>query len=254
VPERARTRAAQVVTELARPETRAAAVANLVALGRVAVPPLIAALGAPNDEAFTAAALDVLREIGPAAVDAVPVLADLLVTRPATEAVVIVRALAATAPWSRDVLLLYGTRSRGAIPILGHPLQGPIGVDLQNEIEAALTELSVTKDIDPSSTADTLRTLLADPWVLKREAALRVVRARGSELRILLPDLASMLEQLQPRLHVIRLTGGGLTDTREPRDDVVHRLAAEAILAVATPDDPLCGKARDMLASTPVDK
>jgi hypothetical protein len=252
IPDRARSRAAAVVAELAQPEKRDAAAANLVALGRIAVPPLLQALREDEDSAFREAALGVLRDLGPLAVDAVPLLADLLLSLPAEHTPAVVRALTTTLPWSHDVLSLCRQGSAGTLKILGHAIPGPMSLDLQNEIDAALDELFAADAVDPSCTADELQSLLQDPWVLKREAALRVVRARGSSLRVLQPSLASRLDQPQPKRHWSRWQADGSVSTgSDPRDEVVHLLAAEAILAVAASDDPLVAKARAVLASEP---
>jgi hypothetical protein len=252
VPERASRRAEQVVAELVRTETRAAAADNLVALGPISVPPLLAALRKPHDEEFAAAAVDVFRRLGPASVDAVPALSEMLVTRPATETVAIAHTLLVTAPWSRDLLLLDRTGSLGSISILGRAIPGPIAVDMQNDIDQALNEVSAAILVDASSTPDELRALLVDPSVLKREAALRIVSMRGPELRALLPDLAGMLDQPQPQNHRgMWRADGSITAMPESRDDLAHRLAADAILAVAAADDPLVQKARKVLAAPP---
>jgi len=253
VPERASRRAEQVVAELAHADTRAAAADNLVALGPIAVPPLLAALGRPHEDEFATSAVDVFRRLGPAAVDAVPALAEMLVTRPATETVAIAHALIVAAPWSRDVLLLTRTGSLGTISILGRAIPGPIDVDLQNDIDMALNELSTAMLVDASSTPDQLRAMLLHPGELLREAALRMVNMRGPELRALLPDLANMLDQPQPRSpRSIWHADGRSLVILESRDDVVHRLAAQAILAIGTAGDRLLvEKARAVLAAPP---
>jgi hypothetical protein len=248
VPERARRRAEQVVGELAQARTRAAAATNLVALGRLAVQPLLDALRSSPDVEFRNAALGVLRDLGPAAADAVPALGELLVALPAENTLAVVRALTATLPWSRDVVPANVMFSgRGEIHIAGH-LIGTFRTDAHNELWQALVELNAAAAVEPDL-PDVLASLLAHLDVLRREAALRIVAVRGPALRPLLPRLAEMLDVSYPgHQRMLWFDGGKVTARTESHDVLVHRLAAQAILAVAAPDDPLVAKARAVLA------
>jgi hypothetical protein len=245
VPERARVRVEEVISELADPGKREAARANLVAFGSLAVVPLLAALEDDHDADFREAALCVLSELGARASDAVPALFELLTKWPAENLVSVMRTLTATAPWCCDALpSMWYSGSQGSIAILGHPVLNADQAFCNAFIDASQVFYAVM-DVDPGSTLSELRGHLGSKSVVTREAALAVLRHRGAQARSLLLAIGGVLEEPQPDREVVGWMGGS---HMEGRNDVVHRLAAEAILAIAAPDDPLVAKAREVLA------
>jgi hypothetical protein len=135
--------------------------------------------------------------------------------------------------------------------LLGHAVGGRITSDRLNEVSAAYQCLWATS-CDPACGVDELGETLADVSVLRRRVALVIARERGAAVRALLPVLADMLHAPQPRQHLPQWTAGGIGPALQiSLDDEIHRLAAEAILAVAAPDDPLVAEARGVLADAP---
>jgi hypothetical protein len=103
--------------------------------------------------------------------------------------------------------------------------------------------------VDPSSSVPELGILLENRAVLTRERALVVVCERGASCRPLLSALATMLEAEQPKAgRIVWNENGSVSTSQFDRSEFVHRLAAQAIVAVAASDDLLVVKARTVLA------
>ena len=115
-------------------------------------------------------------------------------------------------------------------------------------IDAGVDALPPDAFIPPDAAPDALAALLADPLVVKRRRALEVIAARGQECAPLLPALAAMLETAQPTQHVSEWIDEHRSRSRQvDRSDLVQRLAADAILAVAPTDHALVAVARARL-------
>jgi hypothetical protein len=249
VPERARSRIPELLADLTDPSRREGATANLAALGSLAVPAITQALAKSEDPAFREAALAVLREVGPSAADAVPQLMEFLLSWPTTHTLSLVRALTAAVPACRDVVPPPHFVGGASIWLYGRVIGGEVGLDFLNELTPALMAFEQALTVDPRSTLPELQALLAHPRVQMRETALVVLRARGSAARSVLPVLAAMLEQKQPTEPVAHWrTTDAITIEQRDRNDAVHGLVAQAILAIAAPADPLVGVARETLA------
>jgi hypothetical protein len=250
VPERARARIAELVAQLDDPTKRSAAAANLVALGALAAPAIAATLADEHDTDSREAALGILRDLGPRAASAVPELAEALASLSAEHTVSVLRALQATAPWCRDVVTLGCTAcSIGQLELLGHRIRGRVDAEFLTAFFAAQMDFTLVMAVDPSCSLAELGIMLDSPAVTTREAALAVARERGAGCRPLLPTLAGMLTADPPKGHFVRWTdAGGIETGPLDRTAVVQRLAAQAIVAIAPPDDPLLVAAREVLA------
>lgn len=249
IPERARTRVAELVTELARPDKRAAAAANLVALGAIAVGPIAATLQQDHDVEFVAAALGILGDLGPRAASAVPQLFDALLTLPIDHTIAVLHALRQTGPWCRDLVpSLSGSWSVGRLEIAGRHIKGNPDAAFLNEYQMVAQSFHMAMSVDPGSSLRELQTMLSHPMVVMRERALIVLRERGVSARPLLPVLVTMLSAEQPSQHVMKmLDAQSSTSERIDRTSHLQRLAAMAILAIATADDPAVAAARAVL-------
>lgn len=252
LPERARARVAELVGDLGIAARREAAATNLVALGALAAPALAAALPATRDDDTLAAMLDVLRELGPAAASATPQLFDLLLAAPIEHTVAIARALAATAPWSRDAAPeMYWRRGGKRLEILGRSVSGDATVPLLSELWKAHRDYGVRMRVDPASTLPELQLLLDDRDVLVRLQVLELLRARGPTALPALREIARRLDESGAVQHVLEYTNGGAggRSIDLDRSDDVRRAAARAVLAIAAADDPLAARAAHLLAS-----
>jgi hypothetical protein len=251
MPERLRVRIDEVRNELRRsePSKRCAAGDNLVALGAAAARPVAAMLSTDETDETIQAALDVLRRLGKQAASASPAIADALPALHARHAAAVLRTLATTLPWSRDMFVEpVITKSAGRFVIQGQASVGTFDVAFLTEFDAAQSELQVALAVPVDAAPDALAALLADPLVVKRRRALQVIAARGQECAPLLPALAAMLETAQPTQHVSEWIDERRSRSRQvDRSDLVQRLAADAILAVAPPEHALVAVARARL-------
>lgn len=240
-PERVRARIEQLVAELAVPATRAAAAANLVALGGVAAEPVAAMLTASTDADTLGVALATLRDLGPHAAAAVPRLVEAQGVFPDELRLAALETLIATAPWCADLvpqpfameLRLVGdaevrNRQRG----------------VADRLEAALT-------VDPRATLGELATWLGDRSAHVRQCALVVVEGRGAAARPLLPRLGAMQREQVSPVREWQFVGNGARTLDVDYTASVQRAAARAIVAVAPPQDPLVAEAKALLAEQP---
>jgi hypothetical protein len=250
LPPRLRTRIAELVGELAVPDTRPAAIANLVALGEPTALPVVATLSAPVDDATVAAALATLRELGAHAAPAVPDLVEALTSLSATHTVDAMLTLAHVIPWATDqVPSPTVSSSVGSARIFGKAIRGEIDCEFLTRFSAANAVLTASINVDPQGSVAEFEAHLASPSVAVRECALRVLAVRGAAARPLLPAVAAMLHAPQPkRSSVLWLDRGRVTSQRIDCTADVQRLAAAAILAVADRGDPLCAQARAVMA------
>ena len=250
VPERARTRIDELIAELDDFENRDAAAANLVALGTLAAPAVAATLTTDREAASHEAALGILRDLGPRAASTVPQLVDALVSLSTSHTVSVLGALQATAPWCTDVVPeLDGSFSIERLNLFGHRIPGNVDAKFLTSLRAAQAQFRATMAVDPTCSLDELGTLLDSRVVATREAALAVVRERGPECRPLLPVIANMLTEQQPRGTLVQWQDAQPGAFRNvDRSATVQHLAAKAIVAIAASDDPLIAAARDVLA------
>jgi hypothetical protein len=239
MPARLRERVDQLLADLARADCREAAIENLLALGEAVAAPTGAALAGRMDTETARAALTVLQRLGPAAVTAVPDLFAALRLLPTDCTVPVLNALAAIAPWSRDVIpVLTYSGGIGRISVLGAALPGGADPAFWNDFTVAVELYRVALDVDPSVPISELRALLAHPYLRMRERALVLAGQRGAECRPLLDRLSSMLEERQPESGETTWLATGVVERMVDRTPQVHRLVAETILAIAAPEDP----------------
>jgi hypothetical protein len=250
VPERARVRIAELVAELDVAAKRGGAAANLVALGALAAPAVAATLAQEHDVDSRQAALAVLRDLGPRAASTVPELLEALTSLSTDHTVSVLRTLQATAPWCTDVVPGFtDSCSLRHLDINGRRVQGKVDGAFLTAFFAARAQYWAALSVDPTSPPAELDALLDSLDVAKREAALAVVRERGSACRTLLPTLARMLTADPPKGNFVEwLDSGGVRTGPITRTAVVQHLAAQAIVAIAPSDDPLVAAARDVLA------
>jgi hypothetical protein len=202
--------------------------------------PLASLLTADRDEALLGAAIDVLRRLGPRAREAVPAMVGALTELPAIHTASLIEALARTAPWCRDVMpfLMYSA-SFNKLTILGKPITGTIDGAVLNRVGSAAQLLAATKSVAPDSTLDELAAQLDAPSVSTRECALAMLRERGDSARSLLPKLVDMLTAKQPQLNLTEWINAQTVALKKvDRSAEVHAAVAEAILAIAKPNDP----------------
>ncbi|HEX5054367.1 MAG TPA: hypothetical protein VFZ65_21495 [Planctomycetota bacterium] len=250
VPERLLRRIDELVSDLAHASRRMQAIDNLVALGEVAVEPTGAALTATTDTETMVAALAVLRRLGARAAVAVPYLLEVLRRMPAEHTVEVIEALTLAAPWSRDhVPPLEYTGGVGVLTLLGVRIRGDIGVAFWNAFQDAIEANQVAMAVDPSMPVVELAQMLEHPWVRIRERTLVVAAGRGEECRPMLGQLEAMLQATQPRCFTLRVEESRRHVSRSiDRTAEVRRLAAQAIIAIAPPDDARVAAARALLA------
>lgn len=252
VPERARRRIEELLAELdaADPARRQAAADNLVALGGIAVGPVAALLDSPAAGQAINGALDVLRRLGKHGAPAVPALAEALTRLPADHTIGVVRALAATVPWSKDQFRRpICSGSAGSLKIGDHQIAGTIDVPFLNAFQEAMQELQVAVAIPVDGSPELLRGFLTGSSVAHRRRALEVIAARGAECVALLDTLAPMLTASQPPEHGMEwVNAQSMRTTKVDRSDVIQRLAATAIVAVAPAGHALVATARERLA------
>ncbi len=242
VPARAAARAAELIAELALPGRRDAARQCLQALQQAAVPSLTHALAGCRDGEHLAALLAVLREIGPRAADATPALLDLLLRAPVADAPAILRTLAVTAPWCRDVTPIIDTLvGAERITVLGRHLGAPRTPADIEAILAAAAECNAALQVDPRCTLAELERLLADDDPLVRRRALVVIGERGPAAAALLPELADTLA-----------FAADPDPAHGTHDDDLREATARAILRIAAPDHPLAERAQRALAALAV--
>lgn len=253
LPERLRSRLAELgatVRDEGDDGRRAAAVANLVALGAPAVPTFVALLDPSTPEAATTAALAGLRGLGRHGVAAVPALVTAMRSLPAQHTIDVVQVLAATAPWSRDVFFAptYDC-SPGRLEIDGRAIQGTIDVAFLNAMGNAWCELQIALRVPVDAPVDRLRELLDDPEVRRRQRALAVIAARGSEVGDLLEALVPMLTAAQPVENEHEWVNERTVRRRRvDRSAEVQRLVAATILAIAPSGHDASTQARRRLA------
>jgi hypothetical protein len=242
VPERLRARIDQLVAELAAPATRAAASANLVALGEAAAES-VAAMLTSTDVDTLAVALATLCELGPRAAASVPRLVEASAAVPVEQRVTLLETLIAAAPWCADLVP----------PWLSGFERLPLGIDAEtrNQLVAGGARLGATLCVDPRATLSELAAWLGDSSPHVRQCALAVVAARGAAARSLLPRLGQMQRELLPPLHEGRFIGNGVLLVDWDYTPVVQRLAARAIVAVAAAGDPVLTPARALLETEP---
>ena len=241
VPERARGRALELAALLAQPQQRSEAATNLEALGGWVAPDVAALLTAEHDHDTRMAALSMITRLGRDAVAAVPRLYKALRALPTEDTLAVMSALLATAPYSRDVLPgLSWTFSARRLALFGRELRGSVDTDFYSAFLSAADDLAAALAVDTHAALDELEGYLESESVLVRERALMVLPARGAAARPLLGELGAMLTAEQPKAR---------TPNRLPvdHDAIVHRLAAEAILAIAAPDNPLVERAHAVL-------
>lgn len=252
VPERARRRIDELLDDLDAADTarRQAAADNLTALGGIAVGPVASRLDPGAGAQTIDGALDVLRRLGKQAAPAVPAIAEALLRLPADHTVTVLRALGATVPWSADAFLWPSCSSSvGRLVIEGHQIAGTIDVPFLNAFQAALTEMHIAMAIPVDGSPEQLRALLSDSRVARRRRALEVITARGTECAALVDTLAAMLVEPQPSEVVTeQIDAQSWRSIRADRSDVIQRLAAKAIVAVAPADHALVVVARERLA------
>lgn len=250
-PERARARIAELIRELQDRSRFEAVVANLTAYGAMAAPALVEAIQTEEGPEFREAALMVLRKLGPRAVEAVPQLVDLLPRLPIGHTLSLLRTLTSIAPWSRDVVPSLGySTSIGRLSIWGHRILGKVDAAFLTEFGEAAGMYYASMAVDPSCTLPELENKIGSDNVQERQVALTVLVRRGAEARPLLPALAAALDQQQPKNDIVVWGASGIRHESHDRTEIVHRLAAEAILAIGAADDPLVGKAKQVLAGS----
>jgi len=241
VPERARERARELISQLSEPRQRPEAATNLEALGSWVAADVAALLTAEHDHDTRMAALSMITRLGRDAVAAVPRLYEALRALPTEDTLAVMSALLATAPYSRDVLPgLSWTFSARRLALFGRELRGSVDTDFYSAFLSAADDLAAALAVDTHAALDELEGYLESESVLVRERALMVLPARGAAARPLLGELGAMLTAEQPKAR---------TPNRLPvdHDAIVHRLAAEAILAIAAPDNPLVERAHAVL-------
>jgi hypothetical protein len=253
-PERLQRRLAELVQQLGVPDQRAAASANLLALGELAAAPL-GALLTTADDATIGAALVVLCELGPRAAAAVPDLILAAASSTTAHTGAVLRALAVAAPHAHDLVPpLDWQADLSEVTVFGKRLRGPIDAALLNALSRAQRALAQHQIVDPTATVAELGAFLAAPRVETREAALVLIAARGEPARPLLPALAAMLRAGQPASQEVVWHERGARVQAFDRTVPVQRLAARAILAIAPPDDPRRAAAQAVLAAEPAAK
>jgi hypothetical protein len=252
VPERARRRVDELLEQLGSTDRarRQVAADNLAALGAIAAGPVATRLGPSASAETIDAALDVLRRLGKHAAPAVPAIDEALTRLPADHTIAAVRALGATLPWSTETFLdpkcSFGV---GHLVIRGRRIAGTIDVEFVNTLQAALTEMEAAMTVPVDGLPEQLRVLLSDASVTRRRRTLEVIAARGTECASLLDTLAGMLAAPQPAEVVTeKVDEQSSRTTQVDRSDVIQRLAARAILAVAPADHALLAAARERLA------
>jgi hypothetical protein len=250
LPKRAAQRIETLLHELERPATRESARANLVALGRLTAIPVATAMLEHNDADFRNAALGVITDLGRHGATAVPQLYRALISLPTSNTVAVYGALSRTEPWCRDKQPPMTIRSMvGKMTIMGHRLEGEVDIPFLNAVNEASTFLRSAMSIDPASPLAELTTALKARSVLTREAALRAMRERGITARGTLPTIEEMMTVDHPSLRFsIWVTGSKSSIRVVDRSEAVRRLAAEAILSIAAPDNPVVTAARELLA------
>ncbi|MCB9884533.1 MAG: hypothetical protein H6838_03520 [Planctomycetes bacterium] len=245
VPERAAARVTELARELRHDGKRDEALANLVALGALAVPAFVAALD-PEDVETTAAALAGLTRLGRTGAAAAPALYDQLGRLPGSLHPALMRALTAVAPHCREVWCAMSWGSTGSsLTIFGRSLRTEESA--VNEFRDEATVFQVAMVTDSGCPIGELEHLLDDRYVPRRERALAELRRRGAAAARSLPEVVAMLDAAQPKLLKSVHVGNTVTSQQVDRDDEVHRLAAEAILAIAPPGDPAIARAKAVL-------
>jgi hypothetical protein len=102
--------------------------------------------------------------------------------------------------------------------------------------------------IDPAATVPELAVALDNVQVAIRERALELLRERGARAREALPAITAVLDQVQQKEYVaMRIDEGRASSGARDVTERVHRAAAQAILAIAAPDDPLVARAQAVL-------
>jgi hypothetical protein len=241
---------AHLLAELRDPRTRAASVANLVALGEIAAPHLVGAL-AGDDADVRAAALAALRELGPRAAAVLPELYERAFTIPAVHAPALLEALAAVAPGSRDHLTWFSfSGGPECLVVGGRRLPGTMEADGMTAFFAAYQALDAATTVDRHASVGEHVAFLADSDVRLREHALVHLTQRGAEARAALPELERLLADRQPAENVmIWLENGGVRCSRRDPTPRLHRAAAQAILAIAADGDARRARARAVLGA-----
>ena len=238
LPERLRARIDQLVAELHAPATRAAAKANLVALGAAAAEPLAAVARPATDDDTVGAALAGLRELGAAAVAAVPELAEIATTIADDLRPDVLEVLIAAAPWAPD-LVPHG--------LWWNEWRSGVRADAKNALQALAWRLDAAVRVDPRATLSELSAFCSDASAHVRMRALAVVTQRGDAARPMLPRLGEMLRDVLPPVVEGRFQDDGVSLLSNDYTPDVQRLAARAIVAIAPAGNHLLGEARAVL-------
>lgn len=249
-PARLQQRVGELVAELANAATRPGALDNLVALGSASALPVADLLAKATAPETVQAALQVLRHLGKDAAATTPQILEAVRSLPAEHTVGAIRALAAVGPWSREVVpALTTSANASSLSVFSTKIHGAIDLDLLRELDLAQAECTLAMSIAVDLPTARLAALLDAPNVLRRERALEIVRARGAECRVLVPDVARLLDATGLAAQVLERTDdGGHRMRRLDRTPHVQRLAARALLAIAATDDPVLRRAREILA------
>lgn len=229
---------------------RRSAVDNLVALGAPAAVPVAMLLEPGCPAGVIQAALEVLTRLGKHAAPAVRRLTKVLFELPCDNTVAVMRALTATVPWSDDVFLPLNYLSSGdSLEIVGRKIQGTCDAAFLNAFREASDDFHIMGRVALDSSIDSLRELLTGRDPRMRRRALEVVVARAGDCVGLLDTLAPMMAEDQPKEPFSEWQPNGSVRTgMRDCSDRIHRLAANAILAVAPSNHPLLAKARERLA------
>jgi len=249
MPLRLRQRIDQLLQELEHDPTRTAATANLVALGANTARPLVEALAHEHTAAFRDAALMALRQLGRAAAPVAVDLRVLLPRLPIEHTVAVYDALTATAPWSRDVADTNTlVMSTSTLRIDGQTVPGNTDGETMTQVDRAAGRFWSAMSMDPTWPLAKLVGLLEDRDVRLRKRALELLGQRHDTARAVLPQIAAAMRAEHPQVaSIFWQDDGSMRTGRESSTLEVQALAAEAILAIAAPDDRLVAEARRVL-------
>ena len=252
IPKSARDRIAELIAELGSKDkvvVRRAA-ENLWAYGRVATPALAAALPDLKGSLGRSAALEAIRKLGKQGAGATLALAEILTEYPAEHTVEIFEALTATIPWSRDVVpTVTYSYSLGQLDFHGIRIQGDASAAVFTRLNRSYYRLSVASTVDAQTSVVELERLLESKNVYMRELAIRILRSRGPEAAPTVPGLIAAMGSTHPQANSATWNqDGSVSLGKISRDAQVHRLAAEAILAVAPSNAEATAAARAKIA------
>jgi hypothetical protein len=193
-----------------------------------------------------AARIEILRELEARAAPAVPALYDLLAELPVEHTGPLLAALAATAPWSHDVLIAPVIRSSlRSVQIDGQRVPGEPDLAQVNAVAPAAIALDVGLRVDPCSSTGDLESLLLDACAEVRARAMALLQRRGAAARAALPALAAARESRHPEALLCQWNADGSWMVGSvDQTERLQLLAAEAIAHIAPSESNLAARAR----------